>query len=85
MDTRLDQMCGHEEAGYIYPCESGCCNEGKGCPGQCKCQRAAPPFRVISPQAVIRGEEEQSYKIRDITILTAGAIILLNAVYMLKF
>lgn len=40
-----DQICAYEENGFLIPCNAGCCNEGKGCPGQCKGAIDAPPYR----------------------------------------
>lgn len=40
-----DQFCAYEEAGFLIPCNKGCCNEGKGCPGQCKSAIDAPPYK----------------------------------------
>ena len=81
-DVRMEQFCGHEVDGYIYPCEPGCCHKGRGCPGQCKCVRAVPPYNVVSPNQVVDPEvvEERPGLIIDITILSAIALIILNII-----
>lgn len=40
-----DQFCGYEENGFLVPCNKGCCNDGKGCPGQCEGAIDAPPYK----------------------------------------
>lgn len=45
LGSMYDQFCAYEENGFLVPCNKGCCNDGKGCPGQCDGAIDSPPYK----------------------------------------
>ena len=83
-DTSKKQVCAREENGAFYQCEAGCCNQGRGCPGQCSGVNDAPAYRVIPENSFASDEVIVHEKYRDLVIITAGAIIAINILLLIN-
>lgn len=83
-DASKKQVCAREENGAFYQCEAGCCNQGRGCPGQCTGVSDAPAYRVIPDDSFASDNILVHEKYRDLVIITAGAIIAINITLLIN-
>ena len=81
-----DQTCAYEEDGFLVACDAGCCNDGKGCPGQCKGAPDAPPYRSDAGLKTLKESDIKLDKtINALAFLIMALIILSTSLLVLGF
>lgn len=77
----MDQFCARVDAdGTILPCAPSCCNNGAGCPGQCRGVSARTPEGIknvaaIAYETVASADERLDYFEKLFKVLVALLII----------
>lgn len=75
-DGSKTQFCAYEEAGNLYLCNKGCCNNGEGCPGECNGVLPSPPYRVRSADRIVTMSDVQfDEKIIESTMILIGLLL----------
>lgn len=81
-----EQQCAYEENGFLIPCNAGCCNEGKGCPGECEGAIDAPPYRGVDGLKVIRASDVNLDKAMNIfTFVMISLVLISTSMLLLDF
>jgi hypothetical protein len=73
-----DQTCAYEEDGFLIACDAGCCNDGKGCPGQCKGAQDAPPYRSSEGLKTLKESDIKLDKTMNAFAFLIMALIILS-------
>lgn len=81
--NKWNQFCAYEGAdGFLYPCDSKCCNDGVGCPGECDGAPAAKPQGVptYNPEQSHDNIVQSTSEVKFNTFLKAVAVIVVTIV-----
>ena len=78
-----DQFCAYEEAGFLVPCNKGCCNDGKGCPGQCDGAIDAPPYKSDMGLKKLNEADVDIERSVNLLIFLIIALIMLSTILLL--
>lgn len=80
-----DQFCAWRDENFLFKCDPGCCNEGKGCPGECKNVKPQDPTKTknIIKMKVVEQDEISStrYDIKELIVLILVYLFIMRLIY----
>lgn len=79
-----DQLCAWRDGNFLFKCDPTCCNEGKGCPGECFGIKPQKPTKMSSVKPVIitkDDENKQLFDVKEVLILILIYLFVLRIIY----